>query len=98
MILPAPRPACCDDERERKAGRKTSRVLDGTGGPYNGPTFNGRPGTEPRWNHKDRSAPGRSVAVRGYADADSRTVCNCASKGASSKSAAAASTPAIANP
>jgi hypothetical protein len=23
---------------------------------HNGPTFNGRPGTEPRWNHKDRSA------------------------------------------
>src|SRR2546421_7524737 len=23
---------------------------------HNGPALNGRPGTEPRWNHKDRSA------------------------------------------
>jgi hypothetical protein len=31
----------------------------------NGPTFSGRAGAEPRWNHKHRPA-GRSVALRGY--------------------------------
>jgi hypothetical protein len=33
--------------------------------PNNGSAFNGRPGDEPHWIYKDRSPPGRSVAVRG---------------------------------
>src|SRR5918998_94007 len=43
-------------ERHEHAQAEPTDYEDASPMPHNGPAFNGRPGAEPRWNHKDRSA------------------------------------------